>query len=511
VARPVWGVLPLPLLLVALLLAAPTAQADPFHLQIGNDALGSERAIHGQQWVAQSFVPTQDFFLSRIALYVRDRGPSEALSLEVRPDFSGFPGAGALAGTSGAGPIVADWFDFDFSPYLAVEQARTYWIVASTSAVDPQGYDWWRSGSNTAYLPGTGALSPDGVNWTYDTEDYAFRVYGFQQPNLTFSVTVSRSTLDAGQFAAFGVNLTNAGLGSASRVWVNISLPSGLTYVDDDAALIGGVRNGSLNFRFTNLSAGPWSFRLTVVGANVPDGTVAETRFTFEGTDHNGNPSTRVVETEAITIRNPGFAVWVWWVLGLAAILIGGALFLLVRRRSNRPSVEEVFVIHRNGILLAHESKTLTPDKDADILAAMLKTVQDFVQETFSTSERLPMRGLHFGEFNILIEPGRTHNVAVVYRGRDDGTLAARTKALSELIETRFGSTLESWSGDVREVRGIRSLLPVLWGRRPDANPVRARGEDPANRQGDATAGADREMPTSGERVPANPPADEEG
>lgn len=512
-AQPAWGVLLVLLFPVALLLAAPTARADPYHLQVGNDVLGTERAVYGQQWVAQSFAPTSGFFLSRIELYARDRGNSGALSLEVRADSSGFPAAATLVGTSVNGPGSAGWLDFELSPYLELEQNRTYWIVASDSRTQSNGYEWWRSGSDTAYPEGTGALSPDGVNWTYDTEDYAFRVYGFQQPDLNFTVTASRLTLDAGQSAEFSVIMRNAGLGSASSVSVNVSLPSGLTYVDDDAAFIGGVQVGPLSYRFANLGPGRWSFQLTVAASdNVSDGTVAEARFAFEPTDHNGVPWPRLVETVAITIRNTGPAPeWPWWVLGLAGIPIGGGLLLLVRRRLGRATVEEVFVVHRDGILLAHQSKTLTPDKDEDILAAMLKTVQDFVQEAFSGNESVPMRGIQFGAFNILIEPGRTQNLAVVYRGRDDGTLAVRAKELSQLIETRYGRVLESWSGDMREVRGLRDLLPVLWGRRPDVSGVRGQGEESGIHEGGASLAVSREASTGGDQVPTSPFPDEEG
>lgn len=510
-ARLAWGILPLLLLSVVLVLVPSTVQAHPHHLQVGNDAIATERMVYDQQWVAQSFVPTSNFFLSRIALFVRDRSPSEPLSLEVRPDAGGAPGAVALRGTSVDGPSVAVWLDFDLGPYLQLEANRTYWIVASASA--PQfldGYGWWRSGSNTAYLPGTGALSPDGLNWTNDTEDYAFRVYGFHQPNLTFSVAASRTTVDAGQSFSFRVNMTNAGLGSASRVWVNVSLPAGLTYVADDAFLIGGVWEGFLRFRFTNLSAGPWSFRLTVMAAtNVSDGAVAETTFAFEGTDHNGLSSTRSFETVPVTFRNPAPPGW-GWLLGLVAIPIGGVLFLLVRRRLRGATVEEVFVVHQNGILLAHRSKTLTPDKDEDILTGMLKTVQEFVQEAFSTDQPLSMRGLHFAEFSILIEPGRTHHIAVVYRGKDDGTLAARAKELAGRIDARFGRTLESWNGDMREVRGLRDLLPILWGRRAQPDPARSEGTDRERPQDRAWPEADRGTLERGEPIPVNPDADEE-
>ena len=495
---------------------APAAKADPYHIQVQNDALGTELGIHRQQWLAQSFVPATSFFLSRVSLYARDRSPSEVLTVQIRPSFGGFPDSASLAGTAVNGPSSAGWLNFDFDPYVELDRNLTYWIVASSNALSGQGYDWWRSGSNSAYPQGTGAFTPNGVNWSNGTQDFAFRVYGFHQPILAFSVSASRLTLDAGQSVVFTMNFSNTGLGSANSVWVNVSLPPQLSFVSDDAILIGGIRSGAYSFKFTNVGSRFWSFRLSAsaVGA-VPTGTVAETVFVFEGTDHNGRSFTRVVHVASTTILNPGSTSsdFPWWILGVAAIPIAAMVFLFWRRRSANLSVEEVFVIHQNGILLAHQSKTLTPDKDADLLAAMLKTVQDFIQEAFSTRERMPMRGLQFGEFSILIEPGRNHYVAVVYRGQDDGSFASRVGDLSGQIEDRFGITLASWSGDMREVRGIRDLLPVLWGQEPEASSEardRRKGRARHWRQVPDSA-TEGESPEHGARVGETRFTDEEG
>lgn len=117
----------------------------------------------------------------------------------------------------------------------------------------------------------------------------------------------------------------------------------------------------------------------------------------------------------------------------------------------------------RRGALISHLSRTLTPDKDSDLLAGMLKTVQDFVRDAFSSHEDAPMRRIEFGAYNILMERGRSHWVAIVYRGKDSGTLEARLHRLSEQIDLEFGEVLEAWSGQMKEVRGIRQLLSHLW------------------------------------------------
>jgi hypothetical protein len=106
----------------------------------------------------------------------------------------------------------------------------------------------------------------------------------------------------------------------------------------------------------------------------------------------------------------------------------------------------------------------LTPDRDRDILAAMFKAVQGFVQNAFSADAEGTMRGLRFENFNVLIEQGTYHYVAVVYQGQESRVLERRIAKLSQRIEGEFGALLAAWVGDMTEIRGIRRLLPVIWG-----------------------------------------------
>jgi hypothetical protein len=153
--------------------------------------------------------------------------------------------------------------------------------------------------------------------------------------------------------------------------------------------------------------------------------------------------------------------------LFLLPLFIPVAFFgFYLNRRLRHPElrIEEVFVIHRKGILVAHQSRTLTPDRDRDILAAMFKAVQGFAQNAFSVDAEGTMRGLRFENFNVLIEQGTYHYVAVVYQGQESRFLERRVAELSQRIEGEFGALLAAWVGDMTEIRGIRRLLPVIWG-----------------------------------------------
>ncbi|MFQ5909005.1 MAG: hypothetical protein ACE5JE_09330, partial [Thermoplasmata archaeon] len=53
-----------------------------------------------------------------------------------------------------------------------------------------------------------------------------------------------------------------------------------------------------------------------------------------------------------------------------------------------------------------------------------------------------------------------------VFRGRDNGALQARLHDLSQQIEEEFGEMLASWAGTSSDVRPVKALLPLLWGKR---------------------------------------------
>ena len=137
---------------------SPTVQGHPYHLQISNGILADPNAVDFDAWFAQSILPTSSVFVSRVSLFVNDTGASDSLTVSIRADASGDPDVGGLATGSADGPATAGWLDVDMSPYVELLENTTYWIVARSTAAAGQGYDWWDSGSPSAYPAGTIAI-----------------------------------------------------------------------------------------------------------------------------------------------------------------------------------------------------------------------------------------------------------------------------------------------------------------------------------------------------------------
>ncbi len=257
--------------------------------------------------MAQSFLAESGYNITRVSLLVTDIGASDVLEVAIRDDAGGLPSSFNLTGGSADGPSsVAAWVDFDLDPWVELSAGRTYWIVAHSRQGMGEGYAWWGSNNESAYLDGFGVASFDGfAGWVFIGQDMTFRVYGFHQPDVTFSVTPSTVSLSPDETVVFEITFRNTGLESSAALWVNVTLPAELRYVTDDAAAIGGNRSGTYSFKFQDVGPGTYVFNLTArAEGGVADGTQALTRFDLDALDHLGSPLSSSNQDVIVTVLN---------------------------------------------------------------------------------------------------------------------------------------------------------------------------------------------------------------
>ncbi|MCJ2531688.1 MAG: DUF11 domain-containing protein [Candidatus Thermoplasmatota archaeon] len=283
-------------------------------------------------------------------------------------------------------------------------------------------------------------------------------------PSVSLVLEVPIQRVAAGSTFQINVSIQNAG-GGPGTGWLNLTLPAGFRYVADNGTFSVATIDGSVAWRITSIPAAgviPLGIELQANG----EPRIESVRLSLDYTDGKGTPFPTVWTPRiALEVFGEPIPAWLLW-LALALPAGGGLLaFFLIRRRLRAFNIEEVFVIATSGILVAHLSRTLTPNKDRDILAGMLKAVQDFVMDAFSERDETPMRRIEFGRLSILIERGVHHWVAVVFQGKDHAALATRISMVSQQIAMDYGDVLESWTGDMSAVRGIRDLLEHLWPR----------------------------------------------
>ena len=110
----------------------------------------------------------------------------------------------------------------------------------------------------------------------------------------------------------------------------------------------------------------------------------------------------------------------------------------LTKRYAVKPYyIEDVFLIYRNGTLLAHQARRIKP-MDNDILSGMLTAIKDFVRDIFKSESKGELNELKYGKMKILIENGKYTFLAVVVTGIPPKDLRPRMKRVVNLINKQY-------------------------------------------------------------------------
>ncbi|MCK4717329.1 MAG: zf-TFIIB domain-containing protein [Thermoplasmata archaeon] len=126
--------------------------------------------------------------------------------------------------------------------------------------------------------------------------------------------------------------------------------------------------------------------------------------------------------------------------------------------------IDNVFLMHKNGLLITSVTHHLSPDVDEDILAGMLVAIQDFVEVSFNSLGDSTLQGIVFGEKQILLERGDRLMTAMVVSGDLPPYFRKKFKALLRAIEERYGSQLDTWKGNLNELEGVEHIIQEIFG-----------------------------------------------
>ncbi|WGV25249.1 OmpA family protein [Halotia branconii] len=111
--------------------------------------------------------------------------------------------------------------------------------------------------------------------------------------------------------------------------------------------------------------------------------------------------------------------------------------------------VEQVFLIHKQtGLLLQHSVASQIAAQDADLVAAMLTAIQDFVKDSFRVQKEDKLQSLRFGELTIWIEEGPQAVLACIVRGNPPQELRLVFQETIEKIHLKLGHEINTFTGD---------------------------------------------------------------
>ncbi|UCE36268.1 MAG: DUF2341 domain-containing protein [Thermoplasmata archaeon] len=150
------------------------------------------------------------------------------------------------------------------------------------------------------------------------------------------------------------------------------------------------------------------------------------------------------------------------WIFSILIAAIGGAIAIYWKKSGY--IVYDAFLIHENGLPIAHVSRWERSDLEDVVVSGMFTAVQDFINDAFSgqTSDvDWELDEMGFGENKILIERSECLYIAVIFEGYGR-KLRKRVRRFFQDINKEYGTILEDWDGDISQLEGIRALTMTL-------------------------------------------------
>lgn len=142
----------------------------------------------------------------------------------------------------------------------------------------------------------------------------------------------------------------------------------------------------------------------------------------------------------------------------LVLLAAGVAAYFFMSRIPRPYALENLFLIHNDGRLIAHVTKEENTTLDKDVVSAMFTAVQDFVRDSFQKGE-VGLKKLEIGDKNVVIEKGQSAYLALIYSGWPSKETFSELPMLLRDIEERYKGRLERWNGTGKTVKGVDKML----------------------------------------------------
>ncbi len=237
-----------------------------------------------------------------------------------------------------------------------------------------------------------------------------------------------------------------------------------------DSIVRGGPRNGQVSIIGYFEDAETLADMLTIVAApsanvavvgdnlffNLPDGVDVMT-VTVYAQDEEG------LDSNVVTFRvgvSKTMAELIGYPYSLPLVLLAAAVAgYFVARMIPRPyTLENLFLIHNDGRLIAHVTKEENTIIDKDVVSAMFTAVQEFVKDSFQQGE-VGLKKLEIGDKNVVIEKGQSAYIAMIYSGWPSKDVMEGLTMLLRDVEERFKGRIEKWNGTMKSLKGVEQML----------------------------------------------------
>jgi hypothetical protein len=139
----------------------------------------------------------------------------------------------------------------------------------------------------------------------------------------------------------------------------------------------------------------------------------------------------------------------------LVAAVLGYVGYVFVIRRMF--SIDDLFLISKDGRLLMHNTRRMRADRDPDILSAMLTAILSFLRDSDPEGNG-ELRRFQIGDKTTILERGVHAYLAAVYSGRVPRWAGKDLRRFMANLESRFGESFARWTGDPEDLQGLREF-----------------------------------------------------
>lgn len=277
-------------------------------------------------------------------------------------------------------------------------------------------------------------------------------------PDIDIELSLNVDQATSGEIVVYRVDIENTGDEKASDLWVTMEIHERLSY-DSDTSDVGVIQDGEyFVWHFNDVEVGTESFNIVcVVDENIREKQVIKTSLELEYTNSQGDPMPLTSSNQVSLEIDSTILEKIYWpfpLIPFIALLLGIGWHFY-----KKVEVQDVFLIHESGILLANKSSEEGSTMDDDLFSSMLTAIQDFIKDSFQGEENYGIKRLEFGNKKILVQKGKYSFIALVYQGRVVGQVEQQMRSILKDIESEYEEGLNSWDGDMARLDGVEGYL----------------------------------------------------
>lgn len=180
---------------------------------------------------------------------------------------------------------------------------------------------------------------------------------------------------------------------------------------------------------------------------------------TLQATDGDGATSNKISFNVGVTKTMAEKIGWPY-TFPLVLLAAGIASYFAAMRMPRPYSLENLFLIHNDGRLIAHITETENTNMDNDVVSAMFTAVQEFVRDSFQQGE-VGLKKLEIGDKSVIIEKGKSVYIAMIYSGWPRKEVFTSLAMLLRDIEERYSDRIIRWNGTMKSLKGVQEMLQI--------------------------------------------------